>query len=226
MSPVVRPSRPDPAYVSAHTRTGMISTSHLAATAAGVRALQAGGSAVDAYLAAAVVQTVVEPTMTSLAGTMLVSVFDPATRTSRIVGDMGGLPSEEDGRLQEHERWSGRMVMRPGWVLASDAASRRWGRLAWAELFTDAIAAARAGFEVDPLVWGWMFEARRVAGMYPPGRDIWFPDGHLVRLGDVLRQPALARTLEQLATQGPAYFYEGEFAQHYVDVAQSAGRPT
>ncbi|MFD1541967.1 gamma-glutamyltransferase [Nonomuraea guangzhouensis] len=218
-----RPSRPDPEHVAATGRRGMISTSHPAATRAGLAALRAGGSAVDAYLAAAAVQTVVEPTMTTLAGGLVVTVYDPATGQSRAMAGVGAPPAAEDGDLDEAARSSGRTVVTPGWVRGAHAAWQEWGRLAWSELFTDALRAAREGFVVDQLLYGWAFEYRTVAGRFKAGREVWFPDGRMFGVGEVLRQPALARTIEQLAEQGPGYFYEGDFARRYVETARAAG---
>jgi gamma-glutamyltranspeptidase/glutathione hydrolase len=201
----------------------MISTAHPLATEAGLSALRRGGSAVDAYIAAAAVQTVTEPTMTCLAGGLAVTVYDPAGGTVRGVGGMARLPAAEDGELDEDAHWSGRTVVAPGWVSGARAAWSRWGKLAWAALFEDAVICAREGFIVDQLLWGNMWEYRTVPGMYAAGREVWFPDGYLFSVGDVLRQPALARTLEQLAEQGPDFFYQGEFARHYVDMARAAG---
>jgi gamma-glutamyltranspeptidase/glutathione hydrolase len=201
----------------------MVSTSHPVATEAGLAALRRGGSAVDAYLAAAAVQTVVEPTMTSLAGSLAVTVYEPALGESRIVAGVAGLPAAEDGVLDEDEYWSGRTAVAPGWVSGAHAAWQKWGKLGWSELFTDALAAAREGFVVDQLLWGTMWEHRTVPGRFPAGREVWCPDGRLVCVGDSLRQPGLARTIEQLAELGPDYFYEGEFAQHYVETARAAG---
>lgn len=221
---LTRPSRPDPASVSAVSRNAMISTSHPAATEAGLAALRGGGSAVDAYLAAAALQTVVEPTMTGLGGGLAMTVYEPSTGASRIVAGVGGLPAgEEGGELDEQAYWSGRTVVPPGWVSGAHAAWQKWGKLGWTDLFSDALVAAREGFVVDQLLWGTMWEYRTVAGMYPAGREVWCPDGRLVCVGDVLRQPALARTIEQLAEQGPDFFYQGEFAQHYVETARAAG---
>lgn len=219
----VRPARPDPGSMAAVGSSGMISTSHPAATAAGVAALRRGGSAVDAYLAAAAVQTVVEPTMTSLAGGLAISVYNPDTRRSRVVAGMATKPAGEQGELDDDARSSGRTVVTPGWVSGAHAAWRRSGRLPWADLFGDAIACARDGFVVDQLLWGTMWEYRAVAGRCAAGREVWFPDGWLVGVGDVLRQPALARTLEELAAHGPESFYQGDFAREYVDAARAAG---
>ncbi|MEV0389350.1 gamma-glutamyltransferase, partial [Nonomuraea sp. NPDC050643] len=130
MTPVpARPSRPNPAHVAAQGRNGMISTSHPAATQAGLAALRRGGSAVDAYLAAAAVQTVVEPTMTTLAGGLVVTVYDPATGRSRAMAGVGVQPAAEDGDLDEAARRSGRTVVTPGWVRGAHAAWQEWGRL-------------------------------------------------------------------------------------------------
>ena len=218
-----RPSRPDPANVSAVGSRGMITTSHPAATDAGLAALRAGGSAVDAYLAAAAVQTVVEPTMTTLAGNLYVTVYEPSTGESHTVAGFGELPAAQDGPLDEVVRGSGRTVLPPGWVRGAHAAWKRWGRLAWSSLFAEALSCARDGFVVDPLLWGPMFEHRRMAGRYAAGRQVWFPGGRMVGPGELLRQPALARTIEQVAEQGVDFVYHGEFARRYVDVARAAG---
>lgn len=85
----------------------MISTSHPLATQSGLDALHRGGTAVDAYLAAAAV---------------------------------------------------------PGWVSGAHTAWQRWGRLAWADAFSDALVYAREGFVVDQQLWGTMFVYRAVQG--------------------------------------------------------------
>src|ERR1700722_8933597 len=90
-----RPSRPISENISAVGQKAMISTSHPLATEAGLSALRRGGTAVDAYLAAAAVQTVIEPTMTSLGGGFSMSVYEPSTGRSRLVAGMAGLPATE-----------------------------------------------------------------------------------------------------------------------------------
>jgi gamma-glutamyltranspeptidase len=220
----MRPSRPDPANISATARNAMISTSHPLATEAGLAALRRGGSAVDAYIAAAAVQAVVEPTMTSLGGGLGVMVYDPSTGKSRAMGAAATLPAAEKvSEFGPDDYWSGRTVTAPGWVSGAHAAWKKWGKLKWAELWTDALSCARDGFVVDQLLWGTMWEYRTVPGMFAAGRDVWFPGGRLACVGEELRQPALARTIEQLAEQGADYFYQGAFARNYVDVAKAAG---
>ncbi len=218
-----RANKPDPRNTGAISRNAMISTSHPLATAAGVAALRKGGSAVDAYLAAAAVQTVVEPTMTSLGGGLGITVFDPSTGESRIAGGVGQLPAAEDGKLDADTRWTGRTVVPPGWVHGAHTAWTTWGKLDWADVFDHAARWAREGFIVDEQMWGGMFENRTVLGRYPAGRDVWCPDGRMVSVGDTLRQPALALTMEQIGRHGPDYVYRGDFARNYVEAARAAG---
>lgn len=220
----MRPSRPDPASIAATGRRAMISTSHPLATAAGLSALRRGGSAVDAYLAAAAVQTVIEPTMTSLGGGLGMAVYEPSTGRSRIMGASGALPAAENVRdFDDGAYRSGRTVTVPGWAAAAHGAWKTWGRLNWADLWSDALCCARDGFIVDQLLWGTMWDHRTVPGISAQGREVWYPGGRLVCVGEELRQPTLADTIEQLAEQGPDFFYRGAFAQRYVDAARAAG---
>lgn len=222
--PGMRPSRPRPENIAAEGRHGLVSTSHPMATAAGVDALKRGGSAVDAYVAAAAVQAVIEPTMTGLGGALSMNVFDPAVGKSRLVGSIAGLPAAEvPGSFDEESCWSGRSFTTPGWVCGAHTGWKRWGKLPWEQVLAPAIRAAEEGFPVDQLLWGTMWEYRTVPGKYEAGRQIWFPGGRLVCVGEVLRQPALARTLQQVAELGPDHIYQGEFAKRYVAAAQAAG---
>jgi gamma-glutamyltranspeptidase/glutathione hydrolase len=218
-----RPPSPRADHVAATATGGMISTSHPAATQAGVAALAAGGTAVDAYLTAAAVQTVVEPTMSTLAGGLAITVWDAKSRSSQLLAGVGTLPAAEDADLDEAARLSGRTVVPPGWVHGAHAAWERWGRLPWADVLEPALVAAREGVVVDHLLHGWAFEFRGAAGRYAAGREAFFPDGRMFTHGDVLKQPALARTIEGLAAHGPSYFKDGEFARRYVAAAREAG---
>ena len=170
----VRPPRPDPRHVYATAARTMVTTSHPLATRAGLDALRRGGSAVDAYIAAAAVQTVVEPVMTTLAGHFNVTVFEPDTGNVRTCPGTFGRPAAEDGVFDEAARESARTAMVPGWVRGAHAAWRRWGKLGWGELFEQALAHARDGFVVDQSLWGWMFEYRRFMARYPEAQQVWY----------------------------------------------------
>jgi gamma-glutamyltranspeptidase/glutathione hydrolase len=201
---------------------GMVCTSHPIVTQAGVDVLRAGGNAADAALSASVVQTVVEPHMTTICGVLSLLYYDAATgETTYLNGSMNrprGLTSLSVADLQ-----TGKGVSVPGFWAAFEAALERHGTKAKAELVAPAIELAREGFEVYPFLWGMAFEQIATLGRHPDGRELYFPDNRLIEVGELLRQPKLADTLERLVADGADYFYRGAFAEKMVATVQAAG---
>jgi len=206
----------------------MASSSHPLATEAALDMLRRGGSAADAYVAAAAVQTVVEPPMTTLGGGFYMNFFDAAAGNTTAVGGVFGAPAAEDGDWDEAEADTGRTACAPGWLNGARAAWRAYGRLGWAELFEHAHHHAIDGFLIDQPLWGWVFEYRYQMARFPEGQRLWYPDGHLLGVGDRLVQPDLARTIEKIqGDESLEWFYEGGFAERYVArVREDGGRLT
>jgi gamma-glutamyltranspeptidase/glutathione hydrolase len=129
--------------------------------------------------------------------------------------------------------------MVPGFVRGAEAALIRFGsgRLSWKQLIQPSIRLAAEGFEVYPYLYRlWMPRTERmvnflesldgpaVLGHTPACRSIYLhPDGRVYEIGERLVQRDYACTLERLAEQGPAEFYEGETAQMMVRDFQAHG---
>lgn len=218
-----KPLRSDPARAYATGRQAMVTTSHPFATQAGVAVLKKGGTAVDAYLTAAILQTVLEPTMTTLTGALGITCFDAGERRVVSLGAGFNAPKAEAGELSGADYISGRTVMVPGYVAGIYHASKTKGKLPWKDLFEPAIRVAEEGFIIDHLLWGWAYEYSKWLGRYPEGRGIWYRNGYLLGVGDRLKQPQLAATLRRLAAEGPEYFYRGPFAKKYVEAVRARG---
>jgi len=218
-----KPFRPDPARMYATGQSAMMTTSHPLATQAGVAALKKGGTAADAYLTAAIVQTVLEPTMTTLAGSLGMTYWDAPNGKLLSLGAGFASPKAEAGEFAPGDYVTARTAMVPGYVAGIYHASRLKGKLAWKELFEPAIHYAEDGFIMDHLLWGWAYEYSKWLGRYPEGRAIWYRDGYLLSVGDRVRQPQLALTLRRLAAEGPAYFYRGPFAKKFVEAVRARG---
>jgi gamma-glutamyltranspeptidase/glutathione hydrolase len=114
----------------------------------------------------------------------------------------------------------GKSVGVPGVVRLLETAHRRHGRLPWGELFVPAIELAENGFAVSVRL------NRLVAGerylTQPRARAYFYTeDGKPVAVGTMLRNPAYARTLRKIATEGADAFYAGEIARDIVDTANS-----
>jgi gamma-glutamyltranspeptidase/glutathione hydrolase len=203
---------------------GVVSTSHALATQAGVRALERGGTAVDAAIAANAVLSVVEPMMCGPGGDLFLIHRDGRSGELAGLNASGWAPrglSAEWLRAQGHKTMpaSGiHSVTVPGAVAGWHAAHERYGRLPWRDLFEDAIElAAQRHFVHEVIASLWdsprlreSKEARRVFGASPGA-------------GGLHSNPDLARTLRLIADQGPEVFYRGSIARAILESSQKVG---
>ena len=174
-----------------------MATSHPLATRAGVRALERGGNAVDAALAAAAMLCVAEPGHTGVGGDLFAQVWWDGELHG--LNGSGRSPAELP-ELRVHERGP-RSVTVPGAVRAWADLAERFGRLGLDSALGAAIDAAEHGIAATERV----AEHWALAGDRAPG-----PAPHL---GEVYALPELARTLRALALEGPSGFYSGIVAE-------------
>src|ERR1700748_2183273 len=120
---------------------------------------------------------------------------------------------------------SGRSPGVPGAVAMLALAHKAHGRLAWKDLFGEAIQLSDQGFVVSPRL------ADDINGPYAqsatPDSAAYFtkPDGTRYRTGDVLRNPAYAATLRRLAAEGPSALYDGPIAADIAAKTHQDPRP-
>ncbi|HXG80303.1 MAG TPA: gamma-glutamyltransferase family protein, partial [Sphingomicrobium sp.] len=123
----------------------------------------------------------------------------------------------------------GKSVGVPGNVRLMALAHRAHGKLPWSALFQPAIRLARDGFAVTrrlnfALARG-DDEGLSVAALTPAGRALYFgADGKPLPVGTIIRNPAFADFLEQLAERGPDSFYVGPNAQAIVAAVNGSPR--
>jgi gamma-glutamyltranspeptidase/glutathione hydrolase len=86
------------------------------------------------------------------------------------------------------------------------------GKLPWKRLVDPAIALARDGFMVTEALARSLKNAQREMQKYPASVAQFTKNGVLYEPGETLKQPDLAKTLDRIASQGPAGFYQGETA--------------
>jgi gamma-glutamyltranspeptidase / glutathione hydrolase len=120
---------------------------------------------------------------------------------------------------------SGRSTGVPGAVAMLGLAHEKHGKLAWSGLFDDAERLARDGFVVSPRLAG--FAASRSGQAGTPWAEAYFTkaDGARVTAGDVLRNPAYADTVAELARTGPRALYEGRIADAIIEAVGADPRP-
>ncbi len=205
-----------------------IAAPHFEATRAGLAAFDAGGNAIDAALAAAVTLAVVYPMACGVGGDLFALVQQPEGQVTA-VNASGAAPREIDPaalrRLGPDMPDRGPFTVTvPGAASGWQALHRLGAVLPWGSAFSPAIAFAHDGVAVASSLALSLAEGEDL--MHDTGlRGVFTRDGRALRLGEPLVQPALARTLEALAAEGPSALYGGEVGLAYVEGLRAAGSP-
>ena len=221
-----------PASAAPMARHHMIVTDSPFATEAGLKMLRAGGSAVDAAIAAQAMLTLVEPESTGIGGGAFMVLFDPAqkkvtTFDGREMAPASATPGmflDAAGKPRAHMDAipGGLSVGVPGDVAMMWLAHKKYGRLAWAKLFAPAIALSEKGFPVTHKLAAELREFPQMGQMPDIRAYFYHPDGTPYAEGEILKNPELAKTLAAIAKNGPKAFYEGPVARAIVDKVQHA----
>ena len=216
--------------------SGAIAAGHPLTAAAGARVLRAGGSAVDACVAAAFVSWVCESPLTGPGGGGFLLAHDAASGKSTVLDFFVSVPTgahestellelavDFDGDTQQLFRTGAAAVAVPGTAIGLEEAHRRWGRLPWTELATPAVALAREGVELTAMQ-GYLHQILDPLLRHSPEGDALYGNaGRAYRRGERFALPELAATLELLAREGAAALYEGELADRVVAHVQAGG---
>jgi gamma-glutamyltranspeptidase/glutathione hydrolase len=213
------------------TQQGIVATSHALASEAGVQILARGGSAVDAAIAANAVLAVTEPDMNGIGGDLFVLMRDAKTNT--LVGLNASGPAPR-GLTPEFLKNAGitkmptegiHSVTVPGAVDGWAKMHARFGKLPWNQLFESAIAYAEQGFPVTEFIHeAWTSEtAMKKMQAHAESTRVFFPGDRVPDVGQLFRNPDLAKALRILASKGPDAFYKGEIAAAILQTSKKLG---
>jgi len=207
------------ATVPTRARNGMVVSQHFLASQVGVEALWDGGNAVDAAVAAAFALAVTHPTGGNIGGGGFLLYRPPSgvavAYDFRETAPAGASPTMflKDGVYDEKRHHESHLsVGVPGTVAGLQMAWKAHGKLPWRRLVAPAITLARDGFMVTDGLARSLKDVLPDMQKYPASVAQFSRGGEPYEMGDVLKQPQLARTLERIADRGPAGFYEGETA--------------
>jgi gamma-glutamyltranspeptidase / glutathione hydrolase len=222
--------------LSTPTIAAGVAAGHPATAAAGLEILQAGGSAADAAVAAALASCVAETIMTGIAGGGHAIYYDAPKDETRLLDFFVAMPglgrSPRKPELRELRVKFGNEYVHyfigiascavPGMPAGVDALWREYGRLPWQRVVAPALELARNGVSMPPA------HAACLAMLAPlmtmrEGAQIYSPGGRLLGSGDRLDQPGLARTLELIAQEGAGTFYDGTLADALLELMEERG---
>ena len=203
----------------AATDVGIVSAADPRAEAAGMAMLRKGGSATDAAIATMLALTVVEPQSSGIGGG---GFFLRATPD----GEIATIDGRETAPSGADERWfldtegkplpfmqavvSGLSVGVPGNIRLAEQAHARFGKLPWATLFKPAIELASGGWTLTERGREFLVRAKNRAAHQDDLEAVFYDESGEARpAGTLLRNRALAETLEQIARSGADWFYTG-----------------
>ena len=240
----------DPVWVPRTTRPPvlgtkyMVSAGHYLATAAGIRILDAGGNATDAGVAAGLCLNVVQGDMTNLGGVAPVCVYSARTGRVDTISGLGWWPANVD--VSAFERLHGGRIeggihncVVPAALDSWMTALEKFGSMTFAEVAAPAIELAEDGFPMHSVMADSFANTswRDAVLAWPSSREIFAkPDGTFPKVGEVVVQRDLARTLRKLVEAESSAlsrevgiraardrFYTGDIAEQMVAFIQGEG---
>lgn len=204
-----------------------IAAPHEAATEAGLAAFDRGGSAVDAALTACAVLAVVYPHMCSIGGDLFALLHPPSGQVVAVNGS-GAAPAGIDvdlvrGRSSRMPLTGPDTITVPGVLAAWEDLRRLGGRLTLAEILRPALAFADEGFAVSPSLARALAAGHEALLRDPGAGSVFSPQGRVPEEGTMIRQPALAHTLQEIADGGVETFYGGALGERFTAGLRALG---
>jgi len=220
----------------------MVVSGHSLASMAGMRILEAGGTAVDAGVAAGFALNVVQPDMASLGGVAPILIYDAQTAAVSSIGGVGrwpravtleGLRRAGGGRIPvSPQRW-----VVPATVDAWLTALERFGTMTAAEVLQPAIELAEQGFPAHYFIRHNLAGSQAAMTGWSHTAEVFFPEGRLPAPGEPIAQRALGATLRSLTDAERVrrgsradgiraardHFYKGEIAERIGAFSREAG---
>lgn len=198
---------------------GIAATSQPLATQVALDILKAGGSAVDAAIAANAALGLMEPTGCGIGGDLFAIVWDASKQELTGLNASGRAPALmtleyfRDRGLDAIPAYGPLPVSVPGAVDGWFELHERYGQLPMKEVLAPAIRYAEDGFPVSEVIAYYLQRGAERLGDYPGFAETFMPDGSTPQKGDLFRNPRLADTYRKIADGGRDAFYKGDIAK-------------
>jgi gamma-glutamyltranspeptidase / glutathione hydrolase len=208
---------------------GAVACEHPDAALAGIRVLDAGGTAADACVAMAACMAVLSPMQTGMGGDAFLLFYEAETGSVLGANGSGRAPKEAaiekllERGLSEVPLHGGLPVTVPGGVRLWEDAANAWGNLPLARLLEPAWELAENGYPVAEVVARYWKEGEGLLRENEAAARALLVEGRAPGAGEMFQQPDLAATLSAVAEGGADAFYEGEIARSIARAAQEAG---
>ncbi len=208
---------------------GIVAAEQPIAARAGTAVLERGGNAVDAAVAANAAMGLVAPMMDGIGGDLFAIVYEAKSNKVYGLNASGWAPRGLTPEFlhSKGEQWMPsrgiHSVTVPGAVAGWDALISRFGKKSFAEVLAPTIAYAKAGFPVTEIFGGDWVATAGYLGRNREAARVYLPDFRAPAVGEIFRNPDLARALEEIAKEGRDAFYKGTLAKRILDTSTKFG---
>lgn len=217
----------------ANGKNGVVSTGKYEASKIGADIIEAGGNAVDAAVAVGFALGVCEPQSSGIGGGGFMLIHSAETGENVFVdfrepapasAEPGMWPMDENGELTDATKWEGGpSVGVPGEVKGLLYALDTYGTMTREAVMNPSIDMAENGYEVSAVMNRDMMEKFEKLTRFKACGDIYLKDGYPYTVGDIVKNPDLAKTLTMIRDNGSDAFYKGEVAEAMVKAVQESG---
>ena len=210
-----------------------IASAHPLATEAGYEVIKQGGNAFDAAVAVSAVLSVVEPESSGIGGGGFWLLHTSVNDKNIFVDGREEAPKaahrdmylDKDGNVDRDLAVNGPLAAGiPGNVAAMAYVNEKYGKLTLAQNLAPAIRIAQQGFPAYEKFIRGLKEEEEFIRRYPSTMKAYFINGERIpELDEIIKQPDMATTLQAIAKDGKAGFYEGEVAEKFIRAVTKAG---
>lgn len=214
------------------TQNGMVTSTSPLASYVGTKVLEDGGNAFDAAIAVALMLNATDPSMNGPGGAAFFLLYDAKTKEVVALDAGTQTPYEAtpdkfmtNGKEDRQKMLEGVTSMAiPGAIAGYFAVLEKYGTKSFAELSAPAIYYLENGFPLSQATHHWLANAfPEVPMLFPNLARVYAPDGTWPRVGEILKNPELAKTYKTLGKEGVKAFYTGPIAQEMVDYVRENG---
>ena len=209
---------------------GIVASSQVQASQAGAEILSHGGSAVDAAIATNALLGVMEPDMNGIGGDLFAIYWEAKTGKLYGLNASGWAPKaltidylKSKGVTRMPDSGIDTVTV-PGAVEGWNKLHERFGRMAWKDIFAPAAFYAENGIVVQEMIsMDWQTSARAKLKSDDETRRVFLVNDEAPRMGEVFKNPDLAKAFHLLAEGGPRAFYSGEISKAILATSRQLG---
>lgn len=208
----------------------MLSTANPHATQAGFEILKHGGSAADAAITVQMVLNLVEPQSSGIGGGLFALFYNASEKKLTTIDGRETAPKNinpkqfiHDGKPMDYFEAlvGGQSVGTPGALKVLWQLHQKHGKLPWKDLFQPAIELSQKGFPISPRLYNSLKTYKTIQDS-PSAQNYFFHNKQPKAIGTILKNPKFAKTLSQIANNGPNTFYEGSIAKDITQAVQNS----